>query len=84
MTPTASLPMYNLPEMRAVNARFWEALRGLLLEAGLRDLPEGLSYERPPVPDRIGPEVLFSQTCGYPLETIFAGQAFGSAPRPMP
>jgi hypothetical protein len=75
VTPTASLPMYNLPEMRAVNARFWEALRGLLLEAGLRDLPEGLSYERPPVPDRIGPEVLFSQTCGYPLETIFAGQA---------
>jgi hypothetical protein len=53
VTPTASLPMYNLPEMRAVNARFWEALRGLLLEAGLRDLPEGLSYERPPVPDRI-------------------------------
>jgi hypothetical protein len=75
VTPTASLPMYNLPEMRAVNARFWEALRGLLLEAGLRDLPEGLSYERPPVPDRIGPEVLFSQTCGYPLETIFAAQA---------
>jgi hypothetical protein len=67
--------MYNLPEMQAVNARFWEALRGLLLEAGLRDLPEGLSYERPPVPDRIGPEVLFSQTCGYPLETIFADQA---------
>jgi hypothetical protein len=32
VTPTASLPMYNLPEMRAVNARFWEALRGLLLE----------------------------------------------------
>jgi hypothetical protein len=61
--------------MRAVNARFWEALRGMLLEAGLRDLPEGLSYERPPVPDRIGPEVLFPQTCGYPLETIFAGQA---------
>ena len=83
MTPTASLPMYNLPEMRAVNARFWEALRGLLLEAGLRDLPEGLSYERPPVPDRIGPEVLFSQTCGYPLETIFAGQAVRLGTRAM-
>jgi ABC-type phosphate/phosphonate transport system substrate-binding protein len=75
MTLTASLPMYNLPEMRAVNARFWEALRGLLAEAGLRDLPESLSFDRPPVPERIGPEVLFSQTCGYPLETIFAGQA---------
>lgn len=67
--------MYNLPEMRAVNARFWEALRRLLWEAGLREVPENLSFERPPVPDRIGSEVLFSQTCGYPLETIFSGQA---------
>jgi ABC-type phosphate/phosphonate transport system substrate-binding protein len=75
MNWTASLPMYNLPEMRAVNARFWDALRGLLREAGLRDLPAALRFERPPVPDRIGPEVLFSQTCGYPLETIFRDQA---------
>jgi ABC-type phosphate/phosphonate transport system substrate-binding protein len=72
---TASLPMYNLPEMRAANARFWAALRGLLAERGLADLPEALSFERPPVPERIGPQVLFSQTCGYPLETIFRGQA---------
>ncbi|HEY1432213.1 MAG TPA: PhnD/SsuA/transferrin family substrate-binding protein [Stellaceae bacterium] len=75
MTPTASLPMYNLPEMRAVNARFWAALHGLLVEAGLRNLPESLTFDRLPVPERIGPEVLFSQTCGYPLETIFSGQA---------
>jgi ABC-type phosphate/phosphonate transport system substrate-binding protein len=75
VTPTASLPMYNLPEMRAVNARFWEALRGLLVDAGLRDLPESLTFDRLPVPERIGPEILFSQTCGYPLETIFSGQA---------
>ena len=67
--------MYNLPEMRTVNARFWQALRGLLVAAGLRDLPESLSFDRLPVPERIGPEILFSQTCGYPLETIFAGQA---------
>jgi hypothetical protein len=73
--PTASLPMYNLPEMGAVNARFWDALRGLLVEAGLRDVPESLTFDRLPVPERIGPEVLFSQTCGYPLETIFSGQA---------
>jgi hypothetical protein len=75
MTPTASLPMYNLPEMRAVNARFWQAVSKLLVKAVLSDVPKGLSFERPPVPERIGPEVLFSQTCGYPLETIFAGQA---------
>ena len=73
--PTASLPMYNLPEMRPANALFWKAMRELLAARGLRDLPETLDFERPPVPERIGPEVLFSQTCGYPLETIFSGQA---------
>jgi ABC-type phosphate/phosphonate transport system substrate-binding protein len=67
--------MYNLAEMRPANARLWEAMRGLLAEGGLRDLPETLAFDRPPVPERIGPEVLFSQTCGYPLETIFSGQA---------
>jgi ABC-type phosphate/phosphonate transport system substrate-binding protein len=75
MSTSASLPMYNLPEMRPVNLSFWEALRELLAEAGLGDLPQSLSFERPPVPELIGPEVLFSQTCGYPLETIFQGQA---------
>ena len=73
--PTASLPMYNLPEMRPANALFWNGLRELLAAHGLRDLPETLDFERPPVPEQIGPEVLFSQTCGYPLETIFSGQA---------
>ena len=75
MNLTASLPMYNFPEMREVNARFWEALRGLLLEAGLPDVPADLTFERRPVPDRLETHMLFSQTCGYPLETVFAGQA---------
>lgn len=70
-----SLPMYNLPEMRAANARFWEALRELLIEGGLRDLPETLSFERSPVPPCLESGLLFSQTCGYPLETVFKGQA---------
>src|SRR5271163_1838083 len=75
MTATASLPMYNFPEMRQVNARFWEALRGLLLEAGLPNVPEAPIFERRPVPERLEPHLLFSQTCGYPLETVFKGQA---------
>ena len=70
MTPSASLPMYNLPEMQTVNARFWEALRGLLVDAGVRDLPERLTFDRLPVPERIGPEVFFSQTFGYPLALV--------------
>ena len=67
--------MYNFPEMRAVNMRFWEALRGLLIEAGIGEAPEALTFERSPVPDRLESEMLFSQTCGYPLETVFRGQA---------
>ena len=74
MTPTASLPIYNLPEMRQLNAALWSALRGTLVEHGIA-APEALSSDRPPVPERIGAEVLFSQTCGYPLQTIFLGQA---------
>jgi ABC-type phosphate/phosphonate transport system substrate-binding protein len=75
MAAHVSLPMYNLPEMRAANARFWEALRGLLIEAGLKGPPETLLFERGPVPLRLESELLFSQTCGYPLETVFKGQA---------
>jgi ABC-type phosphate/phosphonate transport system substrate-binding protein len=75
VTALASLPMYNFPEMRAANARFWEALRGLLREAGLTGVPDALVFERGPVPPRLEPELLFSQTCGYPLETVFKGQA---------
>jgi ABC-type phosphate/phosphonate transport system substrate-binding protein len=75
VTRTASLPMYNLPEMRQANARFWGALRGLLREAGVADIPETLTFERRPVPPQLEPEMLFSQTCGYPLETVFRGQA---------
>jgi len=75
MTTLVSLPMYDLPEMRAANARFWEALRGILIETGLKDPPETLTFARGPVPPRLESELLFSQTCGYPLETVFKGQA---------
>jgi hypothetical protein len=75
MMLTASLPMYNLPEMRTCISDFWEALHGLLAKRGLAGLPETLNFDRRPVPERIGREVLFSQTCGYPLETFFCGQA---------
>ena len=75
MTAIASLPMHNLPEMRAVNAGLWQALREILSDAGRAEVPEKLSFERTPVVESIGPEVLFSQTCGVPLETIFRGQA---------
>ncbi|WP_245767201.1 phosphate/phosphite/phosphonate ABC transporter substrate-binding protein [Stigmatella erecta] len=74
MPMTASLPMYNAPGMRAVNTAFWTALSGLLREEGIEGVPESLSFERPPVPEVIGDEVLFTQVCGYPLQTVYQGQ----------
>jgi len=41
VTPNVSLPMYNLPEMRADNARFWEALRSYLSRRGCAIFPRG-------------------------------------------
>lgn len=70
----ASLPMYNLPEMRSANAAFWEALRQELANRGAR-VPAMLELDRKPVPVEIEPDTLFTQVCGYPLQTIYCGQA---------
>lgn len=71
---TASLPMYNLPELADRNAAFWEALSMGIDRERVPGLPRELSFSRPAVPEAIGREVLFSQVCGYPLQTIFRGQ----------
>ena len=71
----ASLPIYNLPEMRAENAAFWAALRAELGAEGMTNLPTELNFDRPAVPGAIEAENLFTQVCGYPLQTIFRGQA---------
>jgi ABC-type phosphate/phosphonate transport system substrate-binding protein len=70
-----SLPMYNLPEMRPQNAAFWNALQTELERFGVRELPDRLDFERPPVPSEIESDTLFTQVCGYPLQTIYRGQA---------
>jgi len=66
--------MYYLPEMRSSNAAFWDALASELRRDGWADLPTELSFARHPVPERIESDVLFSQTSGYPLQTIYRGQ----------
>jgi ABC-type phosphate/phosphonate transport system substrate-binding protein len=66
--------MYNLPEMRPVNAAFWNALRVEMTRRGLTDAPEALDFERKPVPGEIEADTLFTQVCGYPLQTIYRGQ----------
>lgn len=74
MNKRASLPMYNFSRMRQPNAAFWRTLRALLEAAGWNHLPSELDFEQPPVPDALSAEILFTQTCGYPLQTIYKGQ----------
>jgi ABC-type phosphate/phosphonate transport system substrate-binding protein len=38
-------------------------------------VPKELDFERKPVPASIEPDTLFTQVCGYPLQTIYRGQA---------
>lgn len=73
--PQASLPMYNLPEMRAENAAFWLAIRTEAERLGVTSLPAALDFARKPVPERIEADTVFTQVCGWPLQTIYAGQA---------
>lgn len=70
----ASLPMYNLPEMADANAAFWSAVVEELRAEGVTDMPRRLRFDHPPVPERIQPGTAFTQTCGYPLQTIYGGQ----------
>jgi hypothetical protein len=69
--PKALLPMYALPEMAAANAAFWAAVR-----QEVPGLPEHLSPAPPHLPAAIEPATIFSQMCGYPLQTLFGGQFF--------
>lgn len=70
----ASLPMYDLPEVRAATDAVWTALRQRLGDAGIDGVPAQLKrngdVERHWSSDRL----LFSQTCGYPLTHAFEGR----------
>ena len=70
----ASLPMYALPQMAAVNAALWRSIRAELVAAGIGPLPETLAPTPEGLPKAIAPETVFSQMCGYPLRRLYDGQ----------
>jgi len=67
----ASLPMYDLPEVRKWTDRLWAAIAEELREGGVAGVPDAL--ERPSDHhDAWRPDgLLFSQSCGYPAATTF-------------
>ncbi len=64
----ASLPMYDLPEMRDATDAFWAALAKAL------DVNFPLSRETKWNAAWHSPELLLSQTCGYPFTHAFKDQ----------
>jgi len=68
----ASLPMYDLPAVREATDAWWAGLARHFGAAGVEAVPEHL--ERDPAPPWTAPDLLFSQTCGYPLTHALAGR----------
>jgi ABC-type phosphate/phosphonate transport system substrate-binding protein len=66
--------MYPLPEIASATAIFWDELRVRLIAGGL-DMHD-VVFEDPPAnaAEQIGPDVLFTQFCGYPLFKLFRDQ----------
>jgi ABC-type phosphate/phosphonate transport system substrate-binding protein len=65
----ASLPMYDLPELRQANDALWLALASRLRSRGV-PAPLKLTRDAAPLePIWTHPRLLLSQTCGYPLMT---------------
>ena len=69
----ASLAMYDMAETRVHTDRFWQTLGGHLRGAGIASPPSRLDREH--AADAVlAPDLLFGQTCGYPLTHALAGR----------
>jgi len=69
----ASLPMYDLPELRRATDGWWAVLARALTRAGLPEVPSALDRQREREAVWRDPHLLLTQTCGYPITHGFAG-----------
>lgn len=63
----ASLPMYDLQEMQTATDAFWRGLARAFRREGIDDVPDRLEQPVDYEGHWLSPDLLFSQTCGYPL-----------------
>jgi ABC-type phosphate/phosphonate transport system substrate-binding protein len=69
-----SLPMYDLPEAAGATDALWRGLAEHLRRAGIEDVPGALT-RHPSLPAHwLAPDLLFSQTCGFPLRHVLKGR----------
>ena len=70
----ASMPMYDILEVRKALDDYWAGLRRHLLREGISDLPETLEHGQH-LRDLWGdPKLIFSQCCGYDIVKGYAGK----------
>lgn len=67
MVKIASLPMYDLPEVRAQTDALWTHLARAMRRAGVKGVPDSLDREHRCDVLWGRSDLLFSQTCGYPM-----------------
>jgi ABC-type phosphate/phosphonate transport system substrate-binding protein len=66
----ASLPMYERNETRGAHDAFWGLLRDAVLRRGI-EAPAALARDGGDLmKDWLRPDLLMSQTCGYPFRTV--------------
>ncbi len=70
---TASLPMYDLPLLRQATDAWWSGLARHCEAAGLDGVPTDLTRPDDLMDHWTAPNLLLSQTCGYPLTHALAG-----------
>src|SRR3546814_11503112 len=70
----ASPPMYDLPGLEAATDAWWAGLAAAFRAEGLHQVPERLTREVGHAALWTAPDLLFSQTCGYPLTHALAGR----------
>lgn len=73
VTGIASLPMYDLAEVRPAMAALWTGIARHLRHAGLPGVPDALAFERPSGEVWSDPGLLLSQCCGADLVGALAG-----------
>ena len=69
---SASLPMYDLPEVRGTLDDLWDGLARHLRREGVADVPDRIVHDRPFRELWNDPDLRFSQCCGYDLVNAYA------------
>jgi ABC-type phosphate/phosphonate transport system substrate-binding protein len=71
MPRVASLPMYDLAEVRGATDGLWQLIAAALRDAGVPSVPDALSRDEPYPEFWLRDDLVLSQTCGYPLVNDF-------------